>query len=425
MDFIDLKTQQKRIKETLDANIQKVLAHGNYIMGPEVKELEQKLASYVGIKHAIGCASGTDALLMALMTYGVGPGDVIFTTPFTFIATAEVISLLGATPVFVDIDPATFNIDPRHLERAVLAVKANDPSLYPLPATGASALSPAAAGKGDIPAPPAGEAKADISPSAGNEGPYDSGLLRPRAVIPVDLFGLPADYDAIDAVAARHGLSVIEDAAQSFGAEYRGKKACAFGRIACTSFFPAKPLGCYGDGGMCFTDDDALAAVMRSIRVHGQGSHKYENIRIGINGRLDTLQAAILLAKFEIFPEEIELRQQAAKQYTGLLSGSPSLRAPDIPGGYKSAWAQYSILAKDEAHRAALIKRLQEAKVPTMIYYPKPLHLQTAFAFLGYKAGAFPVSENAASRIFSIPMHPYLAEIDRNNIVNILLEGEK
>lgn len=419
MDFIDLKTQQKRIKAALDANIGEVLAHGQYIMGPEVKELETKLGAYVGAKHAIGCASGTDALLMALMALEVGPGDAVFTTPFTFIATAEVITLLGATPVFVDIDPATFNIDPRHLERAVLAVKANDPSLYPLRATGASAPFPAAAGKDDIPAPPAGEAKADISPSAGNEGPRESGLLRPRAVIPVDLFGLPADYDAIDAVAARHGLSVIEDAAQSFGAEYRGKKACTFGRIACTSFFPAKPLGCYGDGGMCFTDDDALAAVMRSIRVHGQGSHKYENVRIGINGRLDTLQAAILLAKFDIFPEEVQLRQDVANRYTSLLDGS-SVRPPHIPPDNLSAWAQYSILAKDEVHRDALLKRLQEAKIPAAIYYPKPLHLQTAFAFLGYAPGAFPVSEDAANRIFSLPMHPYLTEQDQTKIAEAI-----
>lgn len=427
MDFIDLKIQQNRIKDKLDANIQKVLAHGNYIMGPEIKEIETKLAAYVGVKHAIGCASGTDALLMALMALEIGPGDAVFTTPFTFIATAEVISLLGATPVFVDINPATFNLDPGQLEKAIRAVQANDPSLYPLPAAGANAPSPA----GDpspLPSPLRGEGQNNIpSPPAG-EGKGGGAVLRPRAVIPVDLFGLPADYDAIGAVAARHGLSVIEDAAQSFGAEYKGKKACAFGRIACTSFFPAKPLGCYGDGGMCFTDDDSLAAALHSIRVHGQGSNKYDNARIGINGRLDTLQAAILLAKFEIFPEEIELRQKAAQIYSAALSTrhsaldpqSSALRTPFIPEGYKSAWAQYSVLARDESRRADLLKRLQEAKIPTAIYYPKPLHLQTAFASLGYKPGAFPVSEDAAGRIFSLPMHPYLEEKDQTLIAGFM-----
>lgn len=253
-----------------------------------------------------------------------------------------------------------------------------------------------------------------------------SAPLRPRAVIPVDLFGLPADYDAIDDIAARHGLSVIEDAAQSFGARYNGRRACAFGHVACTSFFPAKPLGCYGDGGMCFTDDDALAAALDSIRVHGKGSHKYDNARIGINGRLDTLQAAILLAKFSIFPEEVELRNTVAARYTDFIrkdvvgSGASALATPHVPRGCESAWAQYSLLARDGAHRAALMEKLQAAGIPTAIYYPKPLHLQTAFAPLGYKPGAFPVSEDCASRIFSLPMHPYLAVQDQARIVETL-----
>ena len=394
MDFIDLKTQQKRIKEQLDANIQKVLAHGNYIMGPEIKELEAKLASYVGVKHAVACASGTDALLMALMALDVGPGDAVFTTPFTFIATAEVISLLGATPVFVDIDPKTFNIDPAKLALAIKALKSNDPSIYPLPNIEHRTL--------------------NIE-------------LTPKGVIPVDLFGLPADYDAIDKIAKENKMFVIEDAAQSFGAKYQDKMACAFGNIACTSFFPAKPLGCYGDGGMCFTDDAALAAALDSIRVHGKGSHKYDNARIGINGRLDTLQAAILLAKFAIFPEEVELRNQVAQRYASLLTPhashsthDPSLLTPYVPAGYTSAWAQYSLLACDEAHRTALMEKLKAAGIPTAIYYPKPLHLQTAFAPLGYTPGAFPVSEDAASRIFSLPMHPYLQESDQNLIINAL-----
>jgi len=356
-----------------------------------VKELEEKLAAYVGVMHAISCASGTDALLMALMAYGVGPGDAIFTTPFTFIATAEVISILGATPVFVDIDPKTYNIDPARLEQAIQAIKANDPSIHPLPIT------------------------PDLVPRTSNPLP-----LRPRGIIPVDLFGLPADYDAIEKIARDHGLFVIEDAAQAFGGEYKGKKACSFGNIGCTSFFPAKPLGCYGDGGMCFTNDDDLAALLDSIRVHGKGSHKYDNARIGINGRIDTLQAAILHAKFDIFPEEIELRQSVAARYTDLLTHYPSPLTPYLPSGARSAWAQYSILAKDEAERTALMDKLKAAGIPTAIYYPKPLHLQTAFAGLGYKPGAFPFSEDAASRIFSLPMHPYLEERDQKAIVAVL-----
>lgn len=387
MDFIDLKTQQQRIKSQLDANIQKVLAHGSYIMGPEVKELERQLVAYVGAKHAISCASGTDALLMALMAYGVKPGDAIFTTPFTFIATAEVISLLGATPVFVDIDPKTFNIDPAKLDLAIKALKANDPSLYPLPLT------------------------------------PNSSPLTPKGIIPVDLFGLLADYDAINKIAKEHGLFVIEDAAQSFGANYKGKMSCSYGDISCTSFFPAKPLGCYGDGGMCFTNDDHLAEVMESIRVHGKGGHKYDNVRIGINGRLDTLQAAILLAKFDIFPEEVERRNQVAQRYSSRLTPDASLLTPHIPAGNTSAWAQYSLLARDEDHRTALLKKLQDNKIPSAIYYPKPLHMQTAFASLGYETGAFPVSKDAAARIFSLPMHPYLSAEDQELIIGAL-EGK-
>ena len=377
MNFIDLAAQQRRISKELNANIARVLAHGQYINGPEVRELESALAAYVGTKHAVGCASGTDALLMALMALDIGPGDAVLTSPFTFFATAEVISLVGATPVFVDIDPATFNIDPAKLDQAVRAVEKGDSSLHPLPVTA-------------------------------------GGTLRARAVIPVDLFGLPADYDAIEAIAARHRFPVIEDAAQSFGSECNGRKCCSFGRIACTSFFPAKPLGCYGDGGMCFTEDDRVAERLRSIRVHGQGSDKYENIRIGINGRLDTLQAAILLAKFAIFPEELELRQEVARRYNELLADR--VKTPEVPNGYRSAWAQYSILVRDGALRTSRIAKLKEAGIPTAIYYPKPLHLQTAFAGLGYQEGDFPVSEDCARRIFSLPMHPYLAAGDQRRI---------
>ncbi|MCX7636073.1 MAG: DegT/DnrJ/EryC1/StrS family aminotransferase, partial [Syntrophales bacterium] len=301
-----------------------------------------------------------------------------------FIATAEVIALLGATPIFVDIAPQTYNIDPAQLEAAIGALKNQNASVHPLP-TGATAHP-----------------------------------LTPRGIIAVDLFGLCADYDALTAIAKKHGLFLIEDAAQSFGAEYRGKKACAFGDITCTSFFPAKPLGCYGDGGMCFTDDAALAAVLDSLRVHGKGTHKYDNARIGINGRLDTLQAAILLAKFEVFPDEVIKRQEVARYYTEALKEKTRLVPPEVPAGYISVWAQYSLLAEDEDERTAIMQRLGAAGIPTAIYYPKPLHLQTAFAYCGYKEGDFPVSEEIARRIFSIPMHPYLNEAEQARVVEAL-----
>jgi UDP-2-acetamido-2-deoxy-ribo-hexuluronate aminotransferase len=392
--------QQLRIKKEIDARISSVLAHGNYIMGPEVKELEAKLAEYVGVKHAIGCTSGTDALLLALMAYGVGPGDAVLTTPFTFIATAEVISLLGATPVFVDIDPVTFNIDPLKLNLAIKAVKENDPGIYPLPRTSQSK-----------------------SQSPTSQIPHLTSNLLPRGVIPVDLFGLPADYDAIRPVADDHGLFLIEDAAQSFGAVYKGRNACSVGDIGCTSFFPAKPLGCYGDGGMCFTDDPELAEMMDSLRVHGKGSDKYDNIRIGINGRLDTIQAAILLAKFELFPEEVQLRQKVAENYSKAFSArNCQVSLPRVPDGMQSVWAQYSILARDGGHRVRIQEKLKERGIPSAIYYPRPLHLQTAFAFLGYGKGDFPVSEDCAARIFSLPMHPYLKPEEQERIAEIVQE---
>ena len=411
MDFIDLAAQQRRIADQLNANMARVLAHGRYINGPEVRELEQILAGYVGAKYAVGCASGTDALLMALMALGIGPGDAVFTTPFTFIATAEVISLLGATPVFVDIDPVTFNIDPKKLEEAIVSLRENPARRLPAHAVGTGNPGVAAI---QAAFPDRRIIDRRTVDRAGTPGK----TLRPRAVVPVDLFGLPADYEAIGDVAARYGLKIIEDAAQSFGGEYKGSKACAFGHIACTSFFPAKPLGCYGDGGMCFTDDENIDEVLRSLRVHGQGSDKYDNVRIGINGRLDTLQAAILLAKFEIFPEEIDLRQTVAADYNELLAGV--VATPQVPEGYRSAWAQYSILARDGAERALFMAKLKSAGIPTAIYYPKPLHLQTAFASSGYREGDFPVSEDCARRIFSLPMHPYLAAGDRRRIAEVL-----
>ena len=389
MQFIDLAVQQKRIKEKIDANIAAILAHGKYIMGPEIGILEKRLADYVGVGHAIGCASGTDALLMALLAKQIGPGDAVFTSPFTFIATAEVLSLLGATPVFVDIDPQTFNIDPGKLQSAIQALVNNDPLKHPLPATTSAPVSPTTA-------------------------------LKPKGIMAVDLFGLPADYNRLDTIAGDHGLFVIEDAAQSFGAALNGKMACSFGSIGCTSFFPAKPLGGYGDGGMCFTDDGQLAEIMGSLRVHGKGHHKYDNVRIGVNGRLDTIQAGILLAKFDIFPEEIELRQQVAKRYTAMLNPLANIETPAIPQGYKSAWAQYSILAAGDKQRTDLQNKLKEADIPTAIYYPKPLHLKSAFSYLGYKKGDFPISEDISRRIFSLPMHPYLTEEAQQKIAGIM-----
>ncbi len=374
MQFIDLAAQQQRIRTKIEENIKAVLDHGHYIMGPEIRKLEEQLARYVGIKHAISCSSGTDALLMALMAYNVGPGDIIFTTPFTFIATAEVIAILGAEPVFVDIDPETFNLDPAGLRRAIAEDAENENSA--------------------------------------------------RGIIAVDLFGLPADYEQINAIAKEHGLFVIEDAAQSFGAEYQGRKTCSLADIACTSFFPAKPLGCYGDGGAVFTDNDELAEKMTSVRVHGQGTDKYNNVRIGINGRLDVLQAAVLLAKLDIFPEEVGLRQEVARRYTEGITSITSLKTPYIPETMKSVWAQYSLLAKDGNHRSVIQAKLKAADIPTAIYYPKPLHLQTAFDYLGYNEGDFPVSEDYARRIFSIPMHPYLSKDDQERIVKELSQAQ-
>ncbi len=383
--FIDLKTQFKHLEKDIRARMDAVLEHGKYIMGPEVKELEERLAGFVDVKHCIGCASGTDALLMALMAMNVGPGDAIFTTPFTFIATAEVISLLGAMPVFVDINPRTFNIDSDKLVLAIKAFKTNDSSVYPLP-------------------------------SAKND---ELSAITPRGVISVDLFGLPCDYSRINSIAETEGLFVIEDAAQSLGGEYKGKKTCSLADIGCTSFFPAKPLGCYGDGGAVFTDSDEMAEKLASIRVHGKGGHKYDNTRIGLNARLDTLQAAILNAKFDIFPQEIDLRNQVASKYTKLLAPCSTLHAPCVPEGYKSAWAQYSVLSD---RKEQIQSALKEKGIPTAVYYPKPLHLQTAFQYLEYREGDFPISEDSSRRIFSLPMHPYLRDEQIDRIVSVIKE---
>ncbi|HYE09767.1 MAG TPA: DegT/DnrJ/EryC1/StrS family aminotransferase [Patescibacteria group bacterium] len=369
IEFINLKEQYRCLQNEIDSNIQAVLQHGKYILGPEVKELEQQLAEYAGVKHAISCANGTDALLMPLMAWGVGSGDAVFTTPFTFVATAEVISLLGATPVFVDIDPETYNIDVKKLEQSVKRV-------------------------------------------------INEGKLNPKAIIPVDLFGLPADYDAIMQVARKYGLKVLEDAAQSFGSVYKQKKAGSLADAAATSFFPAKPLGCYGDGGAVFTDEDELAEKLFSIRVHGQGQDKYENVRIGINGRLDTIQAAILLVKLKVFDEELRARNQIALKYT--LELKNVLKTPSIPDGLVSSWAQYSILAEEPEKRELIRETLKKAGIPTVIYYSVPLHLQQVFHKLGYKEGDFPISEDVSRRIFSLPMHPYLKDETIEEIIKVI-----
>jgi UDP-2-acetamido-2-deoxy-ribo-hexuluronate aminotransferase len=369
MQFIDLAKQQSLIKANLDKRIQDVLAHGNYIMGPEIREMEAQLAEYVGVKHCVSCASGTDALLMPLMAWDVGPGDAIFTTPFTFIATAEVIQLLGATPIFVDIDPRTYNISPQLLDVAINEV-------------------------------------------------IKTGELNPKAIIPVDLFGLPADNLALELIAKKYDIKLLEDAAQGFGGQIGDRLACSFGDAASTSFFPAKPLGCYGDGGAIFTNDDELYEKLVSIRVHGKGDDKYDNVRIGINGRMDTLQAAIVLEKFTLFPGEVVLRNKVAAQYSALLKDR--VVVPEVPAGFTSSWAQYSILAKDAADRTALQAKLKEAGIPTAVYYPKPLHQQTAFSHLPNRDGDFPVSEEMSMRIFSLPMHPYLETADIEMICEVI-----
>ena len=366
MQFIDLAAQQKRIRGAIEEGFKKILDHGQYILGPEIGELEKQLAAFTGMPHAVSVASGTDALLMPLMVEKIGPGDAVFTTTFTFIATAEVIRLLGATPVFVDIDPHTFNIDPLKLDQAIRRVRSEN-------------------------------------------------KLTPRGIIPVDLFGQPAEYEAIQAIADKYSLFVLEDAAQSFGASQQGKKAGALARIGATSFFPAKPLGCYGDGGMIFTDSQDMHDQLLSIRVHGQGTDKYTNVRVGINGRMDSLQAAVLLAKMAIFPEEIELRQEVAARYDRMLEGCVTV--PTVLAKNRSAWAQYSVL---HPQRDEVIKKLRAAGIPTAIYYPIPLHLQEAFADLGYRAGAFPVAEKIAGEIFSLPMHPYLERDSQEKISEII-----
>ncbi len=364
MQFIDLVAQQRRIRDDIDQAIAAVLDHGRYIMGPEVAQLEADLAAFVGAGEVVSCASGTDALVMALMVRGVGPGQAVFLPSFTFAATAESVALLGATPVFVDIDPASYNLAPESLAAAIEGL---DPS------------------------------------------------LRAVGVIPVDLFGLPSDFASIDALCRDHGLWMIDDAAQGFGGSIDGTRVGAFASMTTTSFFPAKPLGCYGDGGAIVALDPDDAKLLRSIRVHGSGSDKYDNVRLGINGRLDTLQAAILIQKLKIFGDELDRRNAVAASYTEALADA--VVTPAVPDGVRSAWAQYTVRVPD---RDVVVKALAEADVPTAVYYPLPLHRQQAYRGYPVGAGGMAHSDQAALEVLSLPMHPYLESSDQERVVEAL-----
>ncbi|MFW1857382.1 DegT/DnrJ/EryC1/StrS family aminotransferase [Acinetobacter defluvii] len=358
IEFIDLKAQQARLKDKIEAGIQNVLTHGQYILGPEVKELEEKLAAYVGAKHCISCANGTDALQIVQMAFGIGPGDEVITPGFTYIATAETVAVLGATPVYVDVNPKTYNLDIEQLEAA-------------------------------------------ITP-------------RTKAIIPVSLYGQCADFDAINTIAAKYNLPVIEDAAQSFGATYKGRKSCNLSTVACTSFFPSKPLGCYGDGGAIFTNDDELAKIIRQIARHGQ-DRRYHHVRVGMNSRLDTLQAAILLPKLEILDEEMQARQRIAETYTKLFNEAGILTTPFIEAHNQSAWAQYTIQVEN---RDQVQEKLKAQGIPTAVHYPIPLNKQPAVANANV---SLPVGDAIAECVMSLPMHPYLTLEAQEKIVDALL----
>lgn len=374
MQFIDLKAQYQALKGEIDASIHAVLDAGQYIGGAPVKELEQKLAEYVGRKHCITCANGTDALQIAYMYYGIGEGDAVFCTDITFISSTEPSKMFGATSVFCDIQPDTYNMCPKSLERQIEAVLAE-------------------------------------------------GKLKPKAVVAVDILGNPCDYDAIIPICEKYGLILIEDAAQSFGASYKGKKCCAFGEIATTSFFPAKPLGCYGDGGAIFVDDDEIASVIRSICVHGKGPRgKYDNVRVGVNSRLDTLQAAILLPKFKALADyEVDNRQTVAKRYNDAFAAH--FTTPFVQDGCVSVYAQYALLAKDTATRDKVIAHLNEKKIPNMIYYPTPQHALPVFEKEPHYGEAFTNADDYCARTLSLPMHPYLGAEEQQLVIDAVLEA--
>jgi dTDP-4-amino-4,6-dideoxygalactose transaminase len=363
--FIDIGAQRRRLGTSIDEAVGRVLAHCQFINGPEVTQLEALLAEFSGARHVVSCASGTDALLMALMAKGIGRGDAVFCPSFTFCATGEAVALTGATPVFVDVDEATFNIDARSLERGIATAKKQS--------------------------------------------------LKPKAVIPVDLFGQSADHDAIGAVAAAEGLFVLDDAAQGFGASYKGRRLGTFGHATATSFFPAKPLGCFGDGGAIFTDDAEFAATLRSIRVHGQGSDKYDNVRLGVTGRLDTLQAAILIEKLKIFEDEIAARNRVAERYARGLGNVVTV--PHVASGCTSIWAQYTIRLPKGTDRDAFAAALKAQGVPTAIYYAKSMHQQTAYRDFPVAEGGLPVSERLSSDVISLPMHAYLDEPTQERVI--------
>lgn len=368
--FIDLAAQRRRLGRAVDDAVARVLDHCQFVMGPEVAALEAELARFAGVKHAITCASGTDALLLGLMAKDIGPGDAVICPSFTFCATAEVVALLGATPVFADVHEQTFNLDPASFVDAVATARKLD--------------------------------------------------LTPKAVIPVDLFGAPADHDAINEIAAAERIFVLDDAAQAFGALYKSRRLGALASATATSFFPAKPLGCYGDGGAVLTDDDGLADILASLRVHGQGSDKYDNVRIGLTARMDTIQAAVLLEKLKIFPDEITARDRIARRYAEALAGIVTV--PRVPKGCTSVWAQYTIRVANGA-RDILAAALKAQGIPTAIYYPKPLHRQTAYRHFPIAAGGLAVSDRLAREVISLPMHPYLDGPTQDRIIAAVRRG--
>jgi dTDP-4-amino-4,6-dideoxygalactose transaminase len=367
--FIDLQAQRRRLGAPLEAAIKEAIEGGQWILGPQVAQLERDLAAWAGVKHAIACANGTDALLLILRAWDVGPGDAVFVPAFTFAASGEVVVLAGATPVFVDVLPDTFNMDPASLEAAVALIKRED-------------------------------------------------KFKSKVVMPVDLFGQPADYRALTPIAARHGLKLLCDTAQGFGGLLDGKRAGAIGDAAATSFFPAKPLGCYGDGGACFTNDDGLRDVLLSLRMHGQGADRYEHVRIGYNSRLDTIQAAILIEKLKIFDDEIKLRNRVAKRYNDAFAGSNHFVAPKVIDGAVSTWAQYTLRVEN---RAKFQADLKAAEVPTAVYYPIPLSRQVAYGH--YPSSPTPVSEELSKRVVSLPMHPYLDAATQDRIIGAVLSS--
>lgn len=375
MEFRDLKTQYQKNKNEIDLSIQDVLNSATYIGGKHVSELERQLANYVGVKHCISCANGTDALSLVMMAWGIKEGDAVFLPDFTFFSTGEIVSLSGATPIFVDVDRNTFNIDPVKLEQTIEKI-------------------------------------------------LDEGKLSPKVVIPVDLFGLPADYHEIEKIAHKYSLLILEDGAQGFGGRINEKKACSFGDAATTSFFPAKPLGCYGDGGAIFTNDDKLAELLGSIKIHGKGSNKYDNVRIGINSRLDALQASVLKVKLKTFIEnELDDINIVYQLYNERLDGI--VETPIIPEGYYSSFAQYTIKLKNKEQRDGLQARLKENKIPSMIYYVKPMHRQEAFSYLAFNENDYEVTNNLCDIVLSLPMHPYLTVEEIDLVCQVIIEYMK